>query len=382
MMASRKFTLSILLAVVLTVAFGAELFATESRVEAMGGIGLYIRDNSNVFIFPGTFADYPKQFLAEMRTKNMKSMWSGGVHVPFGDDAVFAAYMHRPTHALIPDGIVDYVDFDWATEAYYGRPLSDYNFGVGLSVSLDSYTTPDMTPKDDEYKESATFVGVSAGISNDMMDLGVMFELPSAKAEDPDWDSDNEFSAIGFGAVGRYFTGEDDKMIVPAVAVHYGSGKHEFGDAEVDYTDIMFTLGIVLDHMINDDNRLILGIEPLRYSSETEEVKDGEKTTETIMGVPSLIVAIESEITSWLTGRIGARETFNYDKTKVEPATGDEYEMSSFGADFMYNMGFAIAVGDFTFDAIFNEALFFEGPNFVTGGMADWAYKISMTYNY
>jgi hypothetical protein len=291
--------------------------------------------------------------------------------------------MHRPTPTEIPEGIVDFVDYDWATELYYGAPLSDFNFGFGLSVSLDNYKGPYMTKDAEEYKESARFIMVSTGISSEMMDLGLRIGLPSAKAEyTNNTDFERTWGGFGFGVTGRYFMEADHKTVVPAVVLHYGSGTEEDGDYEADHSEMLLTLGVVLEHMINDDNTLLLGIEPINYSSETKDVKDGTKTTETAMGVPSLIVGVESEITSWLTGRFGARETFNYEKTKVEPADGDETETSTFCSDFMYNMGIAIAVGDFTFDALFNESLLFEGPNFVTGGTADWVYKISMTYNY
>ena len=79
---------------------------------------------------------------------------------------------------------------------------------------------------------------------------------------------------------------------------------------------------------------------------------------------------------------MAAREVFHSDKTKTEPSGGDETETSTFSSHFFYNMGIAVEVGDFVFDAVISEALFFEGPNFISGGVADWASKVSVTYTY
>ncbi len=50
----KKLTMFTFLLVFLLL-FQTGLWATETRVGSMGGVGFYMRDNSNIFVFPGTF---------------------------------------------------------------------------------------------------------------------------------------------------------------------------------------------------------------------------------------------------------------------------------------------------------------------------------------
>ena len=53
--------------------FQSDVLATETRVGSMGGVGFYMRDNSNIFVFPGTFYSYANQVVGELRVRETQS---------------------------------------------------------------------------------------------------------------------------------------------------------------------------------------------------------------------------------------------------------------------------------------------------------------------
>ena len=75
--------------------FSINGYGTESRIGSMGGVGYYIRDNSNIFYFPSTIHNYSNQVVAELRTPNKDYDYSIGVHLPIGDN-IFGVYLNRP----------------------------------------------------------------------------------------------------------------------------------------------------------------------------------------------------------------------------------------------------------------------------------------------
>ena len=83
------------------------LTATETRVSSMGGIGFYIRDNSNIFYFPGTVLQYQNQAVAELRAKNNDNLYTVGVHLAPSQGSTYGVYLNRPLS--LPQDILEAV---------------------------------------------------------------------------------------------------------------------------------------------------------------------------------------------------------------------------------------------------------------------------------
>jgi hypothetical protein len=354
------------------------LFATETRVSSMGGVGFYMKDNSNIFFYPGAINQYTGQVIGELRVKNADQSYTVGVNYPINDKSVFGMYLNRPIGISIPGGIVEEVTLDQTTDFFYGRKMSQYDLGIRLSVALDSYK------EDTSYKESGHYFGLGLGLSNEKMDLGVTFEMPGVKATITDVGED-KWSGTSFGFNGRMFYGEKTK-IVPVVNFRFGSAKTELDstseDPNVDYSMMNLGIGVGLNHQIDENNLLVLGLEVFGLSSEKADIDSGNTNTTTITTMPGLYMGLESQINSWLIGRVGAAQVFQTTKDKTEPPTGPSVENSDHTSDYKVYFGLGIHFGDFLLDAAVNEGLFFDGPNFVSGQNNAMANKISLTYKF
>lgn len=381
----KYFMMTLLMLGILYMVFPTDTIATETRMGSMGGVGFYTRDNSNIFVFPGTFLSYPNQVVAEMRDKNNDELYSIGVHMPIGSNGVFGVYLNRPLSFNIPFGVANNVQLDRATDLFYGTKLAGYDLGLNLTIGLDKYNTDiDSTT---EQTESARYFALSAGLSNDKMDLGISFNMPSASFE---LDSlKNDWSGFGVGLNARYFLKQNDALeICPLAVVYYSSTSREIdpgGGADkavTDYNQLNLAAGIGINYELNENNLLVIGIEGIGLSTTTTEVKEGPETTNSIMTLPGIYVGVESKINDWLIGRMGAAQVFQSITTTTKPYNEKETETTSYMTQFNMTFGLGITFGSFVLDASINEGLLFDGPNFISGSDEKIANRLSITYNF
>jgi hypothetical protein len=355
------------------------LFATETRVSSMGGVGFFVKDNSNIFFFPGAINQYAGQVIGEMRVKNSNGSYTIGVNYPINDNSVFGMYLNRPVALAIPAGIVNEVTLDHTTDFFYGMKSSQFDMGFRLSAALDGYKADTIN------KESARYFAVGFGLTNDNTDIGLLFEMPGVNRKFMEDSLENKWGGIAFGLNARMFSGEKTK-IVPVVNFKYGKTKADMdplsGSRDVDYKDMDLGLGVGLNHPINDDNLLVLGVELFGVSSRKSEIDSGSTTTTSTTTMPGLFMGLESKINRWLTGRVGAAQVFQTAKTTVEPQTGPKSENSEYNSDYRLYFGVGISLANFTLDAAVNEGIFFDGPNFISGTTNAIANRLSLTYKF
>nr|HQU71910.1 hypothetical protein [Calditrichia bacterium] len=77
----NKKIISFLVAVLL---FTGNLAASESRTQSMGQTGIFLKDNSNVTLFPGSTMLYRNLVIAELREYYDENSFSAGIHLPMG----------------------------------------------------------------------------------------------------------------------------------------------------------------------------------------------------------------------------------------------------------------------------------------------------------
>ena len=91
---------------------------------------------------------------------------------------------------------------------------------------------------------------------------------------------------------------------------------------------------------------------------------------------------IESKIKPWLTGRFGGSQIYQNTKDTYKPKGGKETSTSTFDDDFGLTFGLGLHFGDFTLDALIDEGLFFDGPNFISGTNEVMSTRLSLLYNF
>ncbi|MCI0513572.1 hypothetical protein L0128_10200 [candidate division KSB1 bacterium] len=177
--------------------------------------------------------------------------------------------------------------------------------------------------------------------------------------------------------------------VVPLAHFGFGSATYESDPgtagatkSQVDYSTLNLELGVGLNYQLNSSNIALLGVELFGLAKNSEEVKDGGKSSHSITTLPGFFIGIESTLKPWLIGRLGATQFYTTNTTKDEPAQGEDTEQSSNDSSFNLNFGFAVKIGGFLLDAFFNENLFFDGPNFISGQTNTIAHRVSVTYTF
>jgi hypothetical protein len=384
----RKSFSVVALVLSLILIFQIDAFATETRVGSMGGVGFYMRDNSNIFLFPGTFYKYSDQVVGELRIKQNQSFYTVGAHLPVSNTAQVGIYLNSPLSWEIPIEMgIDEVELSRTTDIFFGTQLENFDLGVALKIAMDSYN--DQITDDLEEKQSASYFELAAGISNEKMDLGLIFGLPSANRDlDPEKRS---WGGFGVGFNGRYWLGNKNFLFkfVPLIVANYASLSGELDPgipgstkSEVDYGLLDLAAGIGINYEIDENNLIVVGIEAIGYSSETRNVKDVEEESRTTLILPGIYMGVESHISSWLIGRLGAAQVYQKITEKYTPEGGNTDEESFFDKEFKMTFGLGIMFGRFLLDARINEGLLFEGPNFISGTFQEMAYTLSITYNF
>jgi hypothetical protein len=358
----------------------ADSYATETRVGSMGGVGYFMRDNSNIFVFPGTFYSYQNQVVGELRVKNNDALYTIGVNLPVASNTVLGAYLNSPLNLIIPANVVDNVELDRASDIFYGTKLADFDLGLNLRVGLDKFTNDA-----DTLEESARYFAVGAGLSNEKMDLGLLLEFPGASLEEGSYES--TWSGFGVGFNGRFWLEKKGKFqLLPVISGYYGSSSREIkpgGGAttlETDYSNLQLAGALGVNYELNEDNLLVLGLEAIGYSKLTTKVKDAGELSTSTMTLPGIYMGIESKISDWLIGRFGAAQVFQSTTFTSKPDGGSETETTSYASEFKMTFGLGVSFGSFLLDMAINEGLLFDGPNFISGTNEPIATRLSITY--
>ncbi|MBN2102820.1 hypothetical protein JW835_02165 [bacterium] len=365
---------------ILCLVMAMPVLATETRVGSMGGIGYYIRDNSNIFYFPGTLMQYKNQAVAELRAKNNDDLYTIGFHMSSSSSSVFGAYLNRPLN--LPQDILGSVtpslSLDRCASVFYGGQLSSINYGIIFSIAMDK---EEEDTGSNDVKESASYFGLTAGASTDDADLGLTIEFPSASYEMGS--SDKTWGGLGLGLNGRYFSQQTAEMEVVLLGTfYYGFAKQEQGSSEIDYTRLQLGLGAGINYQATKNNMLVLALEAFGLDMDKSAVEDGDETTETTTTLPGIYIGVESKIKPWFIARLGARQVYESYKEATDPEYGDDTEDTDFRSSFGVTFGLGIVMGGLELDALFNEGILFDGPNVISGQTNTLANRISLTYHF
>ncbi len=385
-MTKKSLFITVLLAMLALIIITSVGFATETRLLSMGGIP-YIRDNSNVFYFPATINQYPNQAIAELRLKDGGSDNSIGIHLPVMSESVLGVYLNQPFSVPLDmvSQITSNIVLKNAIAVIYGKKMSNFDVGLLLTLVSDSWENSTTKPK---IEESARVMNIGAGISSPTYDLGVLLNLPSiSRKADP---AEEKYSGLGVDIHGRYFMKKTETLeLIPLARLGFGSASYADDSGiegtpkgEVDLSSMNLELGVGMSYQVNETNLAVLGLELFGMAKNSSEVKDSYKNTTTTRTLPALYVGVESNLKPWLIGRLGASQAYYKTTSKYEPKQGENAESSSNDSSFNLSFGFGIKVAGFLLDAHFNENLFFDGPNFISGQRNSIANRISVTYNF
>ncbi|RMI25171.1 MAG: hypothetical protein D6681_01680 [Calditrichaeota bacterium] len=361
---------------------GTDLLASESRVASMGGVGLFLYDNSNVPVFPAALMRYNNQLRLELRLKGQENTFSGLIHLPLGDRAVGGLVLNRPLPLPLPDLSFGHTSIDDVTDVLFAYRTGGTVVGVRVSgaYSRRQRTVPDTTVVD--FDDNLYFVEFAAGISGDRYDLGVSANLAQLSGttggENQKWDG------TGFGGAARFFFGEPGSIqYVPVVFAESFSSSGEDMLSKIKSDRITVGVALGLHYQVDEKNLIVVGIEPFRYQQVVVDPEGVQKTTNRLTNLPAFMVGGETRPFRWLFVRLGGRYVQQDARQEVVDTNGERTELVSRTSTFNAFAGVGLQVGKFLLDLDINENFLFEGPDFISGGdrtTGDIVHRVSMTY--
>ncbi len=403
----KLYVLTLVLAV--AIMFASPAMATKSRLTAMGGVDNYLEDDYNIFNWPATLPSYANILTIELINDGY---WHSGVEPVFtqgvsdagwygnsvsamfglikglGEEneyGTFGLFLMEVAPGLNPWG--DEVGEEWEDANLFSWPLYNkftvmYGYAMdgmsfGLSISrADEGTTQEWEGYEGEYHEAYTSLGIGARFDigdNAYGDIAFDYSMASYTDKPSDYGEVTQDANSMFGGKARVFYEWNDYLtIIP----YFGFKMWDFSlqaDSADYYTDcngikgMSFDFGIGTDWMVNDENTIIAAIEPFSYTKlEPSECADGHTLEGSMTTMPRFLLALESEITDWLTLRTGCIKELN--KMKMTESTDDsDYEGTYTEGIFDWFFGLGFDVADFEFDCVVHEQVPFSLGYWLTG---------------
>lgn len=428
----------IALASVLVLMLGAVVAnATTSRVRSLANVGDYISDDSAVNRWYSTLVSFANQVNAELgdwTSTDLTDSRGLGWNLACGEDGKWGTY-----RVSLNEASLSHLGF-WAgnpfyqdhapslspaepfTEAYAETPINRWDvagaweigetiaLGVSITESKWSYSSEPVGIDTTSDNSWLTFGAGATWTNNENMVLDVLFNFGNAGGETVigagatgstlEWDSG---SAFEIGAR-MFYDWKDNVTLVPVV--DYIKSEYSMTRTVTpatplpppngqESTDIMLGLGLNMD--VNQDNMLVFALEWFNRSVEYAN-KDTVSTTQTkvtVNSLPTIRLALESHITSWLTTRIGAAKYIgsvtieDNGGRETEASPGQPYDaVEPDGFDWFLGCGFNVA--EWTVDLELAEETPFGLGYWLTGYADAWAAgsghgpvgRISAVYNY
>ena len=389
----------------LVLALAAPAFATTTRVLSLANAAPYMNDDSDVFRWYGTIASYNNMVMAEAGqatagffggdvsadfqalgfTKSLgKDGWLGtwGAFVLFNSwDGDLSFFVNNPLGAIGDEG----------TNA---TPTTKFVFSWGNEVE-------DVIAYGITFTSSDAMEETTAGGKNNIKMFTLGAGIRGDIGEKTYYDAAITFGNAGGDTLGGFDNGtswdfafrafwewQDDLTLVP----YFDWNFYDFA-----YTDVAatsgeklssdLTLGLSFNWDVNSNNTLLWATELEWVSIKPSKVATGDQSEFKSTTLPKFYIALESDITSWLTSRIGASKTMT--KTEVTVANGDQTIQTSpfsFGSDFDWSLGLGFHVGEWDIDTLLSHEAPFRVGYWITGfGVNDpdpFVGRVSGTYRF
>ncbi|MFQ5511302.1 MAG: hypothetical protein ACE5EO_05585 [Candidatus Krumholzibacteriia bacterium] len=387
----------------LVVCVASAAFATTSRVQALAGTSNYINDDSNIFRWYGTLPSYANLVMAEggqatpdgslsgvdVNYQALGFTYSWGEDSPLGTWAIFllknslddmSFFAFNPL-ATLGDASAGGVP---GTTAGALMPTTKFVLGWGNELEQLSYglvfsrsdASSEVTAPLASTQENVSFTAFGAGVRADLgdkayFDISATYGTASGDSIGPGGGGDKFDSSTAFDISGRLFwEWRDDVTVVPYV----GFQTFEYSANSVPATvtngvkGTDFTLGVSFNMDVNTSNMLVFATEFETSSTEPSDAAAGDQTDFQVTTLPKFFMAVESDINSWLTTRVGATKSMDKSESTDAAGTVTTTTGSPFsGADFEWFLGAGFHLGDWDVDAVLSQDTPFRLGYWLTG---------------
>jgi hypothetical protein len=381
-------------------------FATTSRVIALGGTSRYINDDSDIFRWYGTLPSYSKMVFVEAGTAMPDG---GGLDVSYqalglthnwGEDhwlGTWSIYLLQNSiedpsfflyNPLGTPGLFDETLMMPSTKFAlgWGKQLSSIALGVNFNRSDGSVEVGGSD------KINYTFLTLGGGIRWDINEDmygdaaltygtagGDMVDVDGAADQAKGWDKKTAWDI----EARLFWEFTDDVTLVPYFGYTAADYSLESTPASSGSKASQIALGASLNFDVNTNNLLIFAVEWENTTWEPSKTASGDQSKNTATILPRFTLALESDITSWFTARVGATKTMTKfifrDEDGVETTITEAewanylFDETSFNEpdfdadDFQWYLGGGFHIGEWDIDAVFSHEMPFRLGYWLTG---------------
>jgi hypothetical protein len=346
------------------ITFPGPSVASDARVEGLGIDGIYVDDYEGYRLFPTVFARAGNLVAASLGTSgtnerdNSFGVIGSGARGKYGAFGIFLRGRSPFLDDLSafddgldgPDATITSQQYDLGWAKQFDRLAIGVRFEQARSRAEigDDVVTP-AAPAG-TWNTTAVHAGVKIDTrKTDFIEVGAEFRSLSFRntLEDPDVEDDADLS---MRLSARYWAALNDRVdFVPAFNYSKIDLTREGDEDDRTFTRLHAGGAFIFD--VNQDNMLTLGAALNRQENNADDV--------TVTLMPTLFGALEWDIKSWLTGRVGAQQSMSL----LEDGDDDEL----LDSDFQYGLGVGLHFNNFDLDATLNQDFPFTGGYFLSG---------------
>jgi hypothetical protein len=399
----------------MVIVLASSAFATTSRVIALAGANNYLNDDSDVFRWYGTIDSYTRMVMAEAgqadNTTGSSQVASAdrqalGFTHNWGEDHWLGTWGFFVLHFNLSDESFYFFnplgnpDDDGNSPSNLGLPTTKVIVNWGKSASGVSWGVQ-LTNSNTEFEQ--TIGGTTTTTSTKFTTLGGGARVDIGQSAYLDANLDIGF-ASGDGA-GDFENGSSfdvaARIFWEATSDATLIGVFDFTSYDFAFTADAassgskvtdFILGVGLDFDVNTNNTLIFSAELESFNWKPSKVATNDQDELKVFILPTWRVALESDITSWFTARVGAVKVLakveeiqpNGDITIQTGPAG--LAGSLFSDDFSWTLGAGFHLGDWDIDAVLSDDTPFRLGYWLTGFGGDdptpIVSRISATYRF
>lgn len=394
-----------LLTVVVMVALAGSLYATESRIAAMGESNRFFRDNIEVYGNPAFLYSYTNFVFGEFGTFAERRGWAG-INlklVPNLNVAMAAQRIEGRIHGISEvagDDISSFKPIN-GLDLLGNFKAGNLSLGLGLYMSGNKDYSKVVRPNGTVYSENDKSTGVFGlklgGVleqsKNTILsgNLGIEFNSYKNKETTNDTTKTTELTGGTDINVGlKAFLPLSNVTIVPVVEFSTFSYKQKYTNDKVSsanfelgsISEMNLAVGVGMNYKTND--ALVVAGLSFEYNKVTDESDSTVKVSESSMHLPLVNLGIEKELSSHFTGRFGVRKGFGYHSGKSEPTRGGSTEVSFRGGDnpTLITTGLTAKFGSFMLESALSTDALFNGSWFLSGRQANLNTKLSICYSF
>ena len=396
----KKIVLAILMIAVAMPAFGSE-----TRVRSLGAMTApYIEDDSNVFMWPATLAGYANLVTITAGYYDVVKWYDDrgyydddmtakfGMTYGLGEDNKYGVFgMWWQEHTYGPNYMGDWWGpYGGGTTSFGENAYNKWNImwalafetidiGVRLERADEGYYADADGEKDEDYIAYTTLgLGLRWNINDEtLMDVAFDYTTVAYTYKEMGSDETIEADSKSIMALRARMFYEWTDVITWVPYFNYKGGTLSLKSSESGFYDddecwgikgFQLDFGLAANLNVNDDNLIIIGIEPYGlYKGEPAECgSDAASEEEQLTIFPGFVFGLESDVKDWLTFRAGCSKALLKTTYKGE-AEGMSYEENYTWAPFEWQLGLGFHVGDFDIDLLVNKEAPFSMGYWMTG---------------